>query len=144
MDLTSDDYELAAALAALNREISGLCGMVARESGLTTQQARLLGLVAHRRPSFGELAGPLGCDKTNVTGLVDRLERRKLLRREVDAQDRRVIRVVLTEAGSALGVQLRTAFAETVAERLGHWPASDRQQLIQLAQSAVETLGQAR
>lgn len=138
------DHDLAAALAALNREIGGLCATVARNAGLTTQQANLLCLAAHHQPSFGELAAALGCDKTNVTGLVDRLERRALVRREVDAQDRRVTRVVLTEAGSALGVRLRAEFTGSIAEHLGDWPADDRRQFLRLAGSAAQTLSDAR
>jgi DNA-binding MarR family transcriptional regulator len=101
---------------------------------------RVACLAARHRSSFSELATALGCAKTNVTGLVDRLERRALLRREADAEDRRVTRVVLTEAGSAIGVRLREEFAGSIAEHLGDWPADDRRPFLGLAQSAVQTL----
>ena len=49
--------------------------------------------------SMNHLAGELGCDNSNVTGLVDRLEARGLVARRADPEDRRVRQVVLTAAG---------------------------------------------
>ena len=45
------------------------------------------------------LAALLVCDASNVTGIVDRLEARELVRREADPADRRVKMVMLTEEG---------------------------------------------
>ncbi len=107
---------LAAAVAALHREAAVLYAGIARDFDLTSQQTQVLCGLA-RRPSFGELATLLGCDKTNVTGMVDRLEKRGLLAREPDEKDRRVSRVVLTPAGEELREQIRQRFAELVGER---------------------------
>ncbi|MFJ1991740.1 MarR family transcriptional regulator [Streptomyces asiaticus] len=52
------------------------------------------------RPSFSELATTLGCDRTNVTGMIERLERRGLLARERASEDRRVNRVTATQGGA--------------------------------------------
>jgi DNA-binding MarR family transcriptional regulator len=62
--------------------------------------------------SMGELAERLGCDASNVTGIVDRLEERELVERQILAGDRRVKRLVLTDAGRAL----RAAHQERLAE----------------------------
>jgi DNA-binding MarR family transcriptional regulator len=51
---------------------------------------------------MGELAQRLCCDASNVTGIVDRLEERGLVERRVSPGDRRVKRLVLTDAGLAL------------------------------------------
>jgi DNA-binding MarR family transcriptional regulator len=40
--------------------------------------------------------------RSNITGLVDRLEKRGLVRRQEVAADRRAYRVVLTQAGAGL------------------------------------------
>lgn len=45
------------------------------------------------------LATLLVCDASNVTGIVDRLEARELVRREPSAVDRRVKNVVATDEG---------------------------------------------
>ena len=52
--------------------------------------------------SMGELADRLFCDASNVTGIVDRLESRGLVERQDDPSDRRVRRLVLTDAGREL------------------------------------------
>lgn len=49
-----------------------------------------------------ELAQRLCCDASNVTGIVDRLEARGLVERRMAPDDRRVKRLVLTEAGRTL------------------------------------------
>jgi DNA-binding MarR family transcriptional regulator len=51
---------------------------------------------------MGELADVLSCDASNVTGIVDRLESRGLVERQVVPDDRRVKRLVLTDEGAAL------------------------------------------
>lgn len=52
--------------------------------------------------SMRELAERLYCDASNVTGIVDRLEERGLVERQILPGDRRVKRLVLTDEGRAL------------------------------------------
>lgn len=139
-----DEQDLAVALTALYREIGGLHAAVGRKHGLSTAQARLLCLMTRRRPSFGELAGLLGCDKTNVTGMVDRMQRRGLLRRETDPDDRRVGRVVVTAEGAALMEVLHAELADAIARRLHTWQATDRDQLKTLAGAAAQNFARDR
>src|SRR5437879_5260892 len=49
-----------------------------------------------------ELSRQLIMHRSNVTGLIDRLESRGLVRRAENARDRRAFNVVLTSAGSKL------------------------------------------
>ncbi|NUW31766.1 MarR family transcriptional regulator [Nonomuraea sp. SMC257] len=46
-----------------------------------------------------DLAAGLSCEPSNVTGIIDALERRGLVTRQPDPADRRVKRLVLTEEG---------------------------------------------
>ena len=55
---------------------------------------------------MSRLAETLSCDASNVTGLVDRLESRGLVRREPSSQDRRVKVLQLTPTGARLRAQL--------------------------------------
>jgi DNA-binding MarR family transcriptional regulator len=52
--------------------------------------------------AMSELAGILGCDNSNVTGIVDRLEYRGLVERRPAEHDRRVKLLALTAAGQEL------------------------------------------
>ena len=58
-----------------------------------------------------ELAERLHCDPSNVTFLVDRLERRRLVSRARAARDRRVTTLALTPAGIEVRERLLAAVA---------------------------------
>ncbi len=68
---------------------------------LTRPQYLLLHVIRHAGPqSISELAGVLDIGKPGTSGMVARLEKAGLVTRERDEGDRRIIRVVLTPAGS--------------------------------------------
>jgi DNA-binding MarR family transcriptional regulator len=76
---------------------------VAAEFQLSPAQCHVLHLIEPDQPiPMGRLAEALACDASNVTGLVDRLESRGLVRRRPSAEDRRVKVLELTPAGSRL------------------------------------------
>src|SRR5882672_3494476 len=80
---------------------------LAAELQLSPAQCHVLRLIEPGRPiPMGQLAETLACDASNVTGLVDRLESRGLVRRRPSAADRRVKVLDLTATGSQLRSQL--------------------------------------
>ena len=58
-----------------------------------------------------ELSAETGTRATTLTGVLDRLENRGYLTRELDATDRRSFRLPLTEAGQAVAERLQAAVA---------------------------------
>jgi DNA-binding MarR family transcriptional regulator len=78
---------------------------------LTPNDARALGLLdpVHGR-TMSSLAEAWGCDASNATCVIDRLEQRGLAERRTMPDDRRVKQVVLTPAG----VRTRTALIEAI------------------------------
>ncbi|MEU6172447.1 MarR family transcriptional regulator [Streptantibioticus parmotrematis] len=84
----------------------------AAQHGLTSVQARLLAQVTAPVPMRG-LAEQLGCDASNVTGIVDRLQARGLVVRESDERDRRVKNVVATGEGLATVQRIRAEMQAT-------------------------------
>ncbi|APE24899.1 MULTISPECIES: MarR family winged helix-turn-helix transcriptional regulator [Streptomyces] len=70
----------------------------AAHHGLTSTQAKVLAQLNSPLP-MRALATLLVCDASNVTGIIDRLEARSLVRREPDPADRRVKNVVATDEG---------------------------------------------
>ncbi|NUS16911.1 MAG: MarR family transcriptional regulator [Streptomyces sp.] len=132
--------DLTESLIGLFREVDALFSAASRQLGLTPQQAQLLCFAQHMEPSFGELAGLLHCDKTNVTGLVDRLERRGLLTRAPDPGDRRMSRVHLTPEGETLTAAFQDAVDSSVGGRFTAWDAGQRAALLPLLRAATTTL----
>jgi MarR family transcriptional regulator for hemolysin len=71
----------------------------------------LLALKADRHRTQGELAEAVGIRQPTLSHHLDGLEREGLVRRERTADNRRVQRVTVTEAGEALFLRLRRAAA---------------------------------
>ena len=62
-----------------------------------------------------ELAGQIGLEASSMTGLIDRMERAKLVKRQADPADRRVWRIQLTEKGKGIQPKITEVFAEAHA-----------------------------
>src|ERR1700685_3073889 len=76
-------------MAQLSFLIMGMLERRAGEHDLSVPAARLLGVLRDREPTMNELARLLGLDKSSVTRLVDRAERRRLVTRVPSPADRR-------------------------------------------------------
>ncbi|MGW4893574.1 MarR family winged helix-turn-helix transcriptional regulator [Kitasatospora sp. NPDC004240] len=104
--------ELMESLAAVGAAYFQDFAAAAARHGLSSSQAKALGAVREPVP-MRALAGRLGCDASNVTGIVDRLESLGLANREAAAGDRRVKIVVITERGRAILGLIRDEMART-------------------------------
>jgi DNA-binding MarR family transcriptional regulator len=97
---------------ATHRTLQALSGELA-ELKLSASEINVLGNLADGRPrSVRELSRDTGTRATTLTGILDRLERRALLSRELDAQDRRSFRIALTEEGREAAATVRAAIVE--------------------------------
>jgi MarR family transcriptional regulator, lower aerobic nicotinate degradation pathway regulator len=119
-------------LAQLSFLIHGMLERRAAEHDLSMIQTRLLGVLRDRRPTMNELARLLGLDKSSVTGLVDRAERRGLVMRVPSAKDRRAVLVSLTDDGRSLVSQAAVSFEADVSALLDRLPPRDRATLSRL------------
>ena len=90
------------ALVQLSFLVQGVLARIAAEHDLSLIQARLLGILRDRRPGMLELAGFLGLDKSSMTGLVTRAEKRGLVQRLPSPHDGRAVLVSLTPLGRQL------------------------------------------
>ena len=74
---------------------------IARKAGLSGTDHKYLGLLIDKGPvTAGELSQLTGLTGGAVTGLIDRLERKKLARREFDKDDRRKVYIVADSAAA--------------------------------------------
>jgi MarR family transcriptional regulator, organic hydroperoxide resistance regulator len=96
---------------------------------LSPAQCHVLHVIQPGRPvPMKQLAVTLSCDASNVTGLVDRLESRGLVRRVPDAADRRVKVLDLTPAGARLRAELVVRMS-TPPPAIGRLSARDQREL---------------
>jgi DNA-binding MarR family transcriptional regulator len=78
---------------------------------------------------LSELAEMQSCVRSNITQLVDRLEREGLVRRVDDAEDRRVVRAELTPAGEERQREGARQVSGVEREFLGALSDADRKAL---------------
>ncbi len=68
---------------------------IARKAGLTGTDHKYLGLIIqHEKVTAGEIAKMTGLTTGAVTGLIDRLEKKELVARQFDKNDRRKVWIV--------------------------------------------------
>jgi DNA-binding MarR family transcriptional regulator len=105
---------------------------LAAEFDLSPAQCHVLHLIEPDQPvPMGQIAESLACDASNVTGLVDRLESRGLVRRQASAGDRRIKVLELTEAGA----RLRSVVMERMTkppEILGRLSLEEQRELVRI------------
>jgi DNA-binding MarR family transcriptional regulator len=65
---------------------------------------------------FGEIGEKMMVTVSNLTGIVDRLEEKRLVVRERDARDRRVVRVTLTEKGMKVYKNTIPLFEKSISQ----------------------------
>ena len=103
---------------------------------LTMAQAQLLLHLEPERPMpMSELAVALGCDASNVTGLVDRLEDRKLIERQ-SAADRRVKMVAFTPLGGKERDKLLERWLQAPSP-IARLPRKDQKELLRILRKAA-------
>jgi DNA-binding MarR family transcriptional regulator len=111
---------------------------LAAELQLSPAQCHVLHLIEPGRPvAMGQLAGTLACDASNVTGLVDRLESRGLVRRRPSADDRRVKVLELTPTGARLRTLLLDRMT-TPPDTLRRLSAREQRMLVQILTRLLE------
>jgi DNA-binding MarR family transcriptional regulator len=105
-------------MAQLSFAVHGFLEHRASKNGLSIIQTRLLGVLRDRKPAMNELARLLELDKSSITGLVDRAERRGLVERVPSATDGRAMLVHLTREGRSLGARIAAGFQADISEFL--------------------------
>ncbi|MER7540933.1 MarR family transcriptional regulator [Streptomyces sp. NPDC097704] len=99
--------------------------VAAASENLTASQGKALTVLRRGPAAMRALAENMACDASNMTGIIDRLEQRGLVRREADASDRRVKNVILTAEGERVTDAIR-AKMRTTQEGLDRLDDQDR------------------
>jgi DNA-binding MarR family transcriptional regulator len=106
---------------------------------LTAQQYNVLRLLRAGHPDTVPtlaLAGRLVSRAPDITRMLDKLEQRGLVARERPADNRRVVRVGITEAGLRLLRELDGPVRQCHSQQLGHLTPAELARLTELLQAA--------
>jgi DNA-binding MarR family transcriptional regulator len=89
-----------------------------RPHGITGAQYNLLNVIAGADHGLSqrEIGDLLVVDRSNITGLIDRMEKAGWVKRTDHPEDRRVYRVILTPAGRKLWENVTPRYAAVVAQ----------------------------
>jgi MarR family transcriptional regulator, lower aerobic nicotinate degradation pathway regulator len=92
------------------------------------------------RPGIDQrtLAAAIGFDAATIGGVVDRLERRRLLERRVDVEDRRVRQLFLTRAGRVLVGRMRAPVRKVQRRLLAPLSEARRREFSRMLRLLVE------
>lgn len=119
--------ELVRELAMTYQAFTALDARLLRCHELTPPQADVIFTLGNTPGmTFGELGERTLITKGTLTGVVDRLEGKELVRREPATHDRRCTLAVLTPAGERLFEDVFPAHIGALKERLGKLTAGQR------------------
>ncbi|HEX6686571.1 MAG TPA: MarR family winged helix-turn-helix transcriptional regulator [Candidatus Limnocylindrales bacterium] len=111
--------------------------IAATKHGLSVAQACVLGRLTDPR-GMRELADELGCDASNVTQIIARLESRDLVQRHTNPNDRRSRQIVRTLTGDVLYADFEASFAFARAA-IANLSTEEQDQLATLLRKALGT-----
>jgi DNA-binding MarR family transcriptional regulator len=106
------DHEIIDLMFALMDAFKGYFVAALESVDLAISHGHLLMCLDEPTPMH-MLAKRMGFDASHITAIIDRLEERQLIERHADPHDRRVKRIVLTEAGLAVKEQIRDHLTQT-------------------------------
>jgi MarR family 2-MHQ and catechol resistance regulon transcriptional repressor len=117
-------------LSRASGTVDGLLATNLARLGLTTGQLGVMEALMHLGPlSQGELGRKLLRSGGNVTTVIDNLERRNLVARRRNLEDRRVVTVDLTKAGRRLIEKIFPVHARAVAQAMETLTAAEQEEL---------------
>jgi DNA-binding MarR family transcriptional regulator len=123
------DRDLRAVRQIINRPIEALI----ERGGLTgPQQSTMQVLVESDGLSLKDLSKELGLAHSTVSGIIDRLEKQGLVKRQTDEADRRLAKLVVTEQVRKFLRETRPALEmHPLAEALRAATTAEREQVLQ-------------
>jgi len=127
----SGDLGIVDALAQLSFLVQGVLAEHAAPQDLSMIQTRLLDVLRDREPTMQELARLLGLNKSSVTGLVARAEKRGLVQRTPSRDDRRAVRVNLSARGRRTVMAIADGFEADIASATAGLSSAERRLLFE-------------
>jgi DNA-binding MarR family transcriptional regulator len=124
-------------LVCLSVLIQRRYAQICADHDLTTAQAQLLCLVKDQPRGMSELGHLLGLAKPGMSGLVDRTERRGLVRRGSSEHDRRACTISSTPQGKTIGHALYADVATRLPDIVDHLTADDQRILQELIAAVI-------
>ena len=106
---------------------------MASQFGLTGPQLTVIKLLeSFQDLSLSSLSERIRAQNSTVTGIIDRMEREGLVRRERSTTDRRVVHIRLSDKGQKLARQIQVEPMEIFRDALGSLTQADLRDLLRI------------
>jgi DNA-binding MarR family transcriptional regulator len=139
--MLSLDDQIVVALRRINQAIDVWSRHLWQGYGLTSPQlATLREILAGQSASPGTLATALHLSQPTVTGILGRLERRGLIRRERSLTDRRSILAVATDRGRELAENAPPLLRDRCRSELAKMPTWQQTEILAVLQRVAEMM----
>jgi DNA-binding MarR family transcriptional regulator len=137
--VTTERQELIDAIATTAFRVMAVLSKLAAENDLSLTQLRMLGILRDRRLKISELAVGLGLDRTTVSGLVDRTDKRGLVQRSPHPLDGRSVQVTLSPKGAQAADHGAKEIALSLSSMTGALNRAERKRLTALLELMLES-----
>jgi DNA-binding MarR family transcriptional regulator len=138
---SADETGLIDALVQSAFAVMAVLNRLAADNDLSLTQLRVLAILRDRRLGMTALAAYLGLEKSTMTGLVERAEKRGLLQRAPHAVDGRAVDVFISAAGAALAERIYDQVTASLAPVIGTLTGSDQRRLQALLERMIGRVG---
>ncbi|MFC4244310.1 MarR family winged helix-turn-helix transcriptional regulator [Gryllotalpicola reticulitermitis] len=128
----ADDDDVIDALAQIAFATMAVLSKAAADNDLSLTQLRAIEILRDRRLRMSELAELLGLEKSTLSGLVLRAEKRGLLQRVPDDGDRRSVRVTIAPDGAQLALSTRATIGTAMMPLIDALDGAEQRQLQEL------------
>ena len=109
------------------------------ELDVSQAEAHVLGYLHVRKTArIGEIHEEFGHHRSTLTSVLDRLERRHLLTRTIDPENRRTMIVALTVSGKKLAARVYSSLERFEAQALGRCSAEDQGAFLRVVDAICE------
>jgi DNA-binding MarR family transcriptional regulator len=136
-----EDIGVASGLVRLSFLVQSVYSEVCETFDLTPQQAQLLCVLVESPKSSINIGQIMHLEKSSVSGLVDRVEKKGLVRRVASKDDGRSITVELTRPGIKIADAFHSATTKRLNETVSCMPKDVRSTFAAIAGRIVEEHG---
>lgn len=139
MSSHAQSYDVLHAIRQLLRRVSEHSRRLSRESGLTVPQLLCLKSLASQDgpTTVVEVGNAVDMSPSNVSGVLDRLEKSGLVERTRGTEDRRKVFVQLTKAGGARAQDLPSPLQDGFVSRLTELDPTERRHIGEVLQKLI-------
>ncbi len=134
----TEQYGLVDALARAGFATMAVLTRLSAEHDLSLTQLRVLAILRDRRVRMSTLADHLGLERSTLSGLVDRAERRNLLQRAPNRTDGRAVDVLLTAEGARLARRLGAEVQRSLAPMTASLTPAEQRRLRTLLERLLD------